>query len=76
MGTGVGGPLDHGTPVPLRRFFPSHQVSTASAEGWASFQNGDLLVAVEASFALALCRVPVGRLDRQTPGLACPGGSE
>lgn len=44
--------LDQGTPVPLRRFFPGHQVSTAYAEGWANFQNGDLLAAGEGRFDL------------------------
>lgn len=44
--------FDQGTPVPLRRFFPDHQVSTAYAEGWSNFQNGDLLAAAEGRFDL------------------------
>lgn len=44
--------FDQGTPVPLRRFFQGHQVSTAYAEGWANFQNGDLLAAAEGRFDL------------------------
>lgn len=42
--------FDQGTPVPLRRFFPNDQVSTAYEEGWASFRNGDLLAAAEGRF--------------------------
>lgn len=44
--------FDQGTPVPLRRFFAGHQVSTAYAEGWADFRNGDLLAAAEGRFEL------------------------
>lgn len=44
--------FDQGTPVPLRRFFQGHQVSTAYAEGWANFRNGDLLAAAEGRFDL------------------------
>ena len=44
--------LRSGTPVPLRRFFQGHQVSTAYAEGWANFRNGDSLAAAEGRFDL------------------------
>ena len=44
--------FDQGTPVPLRRFLPGHEVSTAYAEGWANFRNGDLLAAAEGRFDL------------------------
>jgi uncharacterized protein (DUF433 family) len=37
-------------PVPLRCFFSGHEVSTAYAEGWARFGNGDLLAAAEGRF--------------------------
>jgi predicted nuclease of predicted toxin-antitoxin system len=42
--------FDHGTPVPLRRFLPGHEVSTAFEMGWAELQNGDLLAAAEKDF--------------------------
>ena len=42
--------FDHGTPVPLRREFSEHEVSTAFEMGWASLSNGELLKAAEAAF--------------------------
>ena len=33
-------------------FLPDHQISTAYAEGWSNFQNGDLLAAAEGRFDL------------------------
>lgn len=39
--------FDQGTPVPLRRFLPNHEISTAYQEGWAKLENGDLLQAAE-----------------------------
>ena len=42
--------FDHGTPVPLRRSLPEHEVSTAYERGWAELQNGDLLAAAEKEF--------------------------
>jgi predicted nuclease of predicted toxin-antitoxin system len=42
--------FDHGTPVPLRRSLPGHEVSTAYEMGWAELQNGDLLAAAEQDF--------------------------
>jgi hypothetical protein len=42
--------FDHGTPVPLRRSFASHEISTAYEMGWAKLSNGDLLAVAEKSF--------------------------
>jgi hypothetical protein len=47
--------FDQGVPRPLRAVFLQHlfQVSTAREQGWAEFQNGDLLRrAEEAGFSL------------------------
>lgn len=41
--------LDHGTPVPLRRALPGHDVSTAYELGWSTLLNGELLAAAEAA---------------------------
>jgi len=43
--------FDHGTPVPLRRHLPGHEISTAYEMGWAKLSNGDLLAAAEKSYA-------------------------
>lgn len=40
--------FDQGTPVPLRRALPGHQVETAHERGWSRLQNGALLSAAEA----------------------------
>ena len=42
--------FDHGTPVPLRRSLPGHEISTAYEMGWAELQNGDLLAVAEKDF--------------------------
>jgi len=42
--------FDHGTPAPLRRQLPGHEISTAYEMGWAKLNNGDLLAAAEKSF--------------------------
>lgn len=42
--------FDQGTPVPLRDALPAHLVATASAMGWATLENGDLLLADESQF--------------------------
>ena len=39
--------FDQGTPVPLRRHFPEHAVSTAFEKGWSELSNGELLDAAE-----------------------------
>lgn len=41
--------FDQGTPVPLRRFLPDHEIATAFELGWATLQNGDLLRSAEAA---------------------------
>jgi hypothetical protein len=42
--------FDQGTPVPLCYHLPGHEISTAYEMGWSRLQNGDLLIAAEASF--------------------------
>lgn len=42
--------LDQGTPAPLRRALPDHEVVTAHEKGWATLTNGELLAAAEGSF--------------------------
>jgi hypothetical protein len=42
--------FDHGTPAPLRRQLPGHEISTAYEMGWAKLSNGDLLAAAEKAF--------------------------
>lgn len=39
--------FDHGTPAPLRRHLPAHQVATAAENGWDSLTNGELLSRAE-----------------------------
>lgn len=39
--------FDQGTPAPLRRLLPLHDVATAFECGWATLQNGELLDAAE-----------------------------
>ena len=39
--------FDQGTPVPLRRSLPGHEITTAFERGWGEFENGDLLRAAE-----------------------------
>jgi hypothetical protein len=41
--------FDQGTPVPLRRALPGHDVSTAYEMGWSTLMNGELLAAAEAA---------------------------
>lgn len=40
--------FDQGTPVPLRRLVPGHEVRTAYEMGWSALLNGELLKAAEA----------------------------
>jgi hypothetical protein len=40
--------FDQGTPIPLRRLLPEHEVSTAYELGWSTLKNGELLDAAEA----------------------------
>ncbi len=44
--------FDHGTPAPLRRQLPGHEIATAYEMGWAKLSNGDLLAAAEKAFAV------------------------
>jgi predicted nuclease of predicted toxin-antitoxin system len=46
--------FDQGTPVPLRRFLPDHQVATAYEQGWSNLENGDLLKVAEETFELLI----------------------
>jgi predicted nuclease of predicted toxin-antitoxin system len=39
--------FDQGTPVPLRRYFADHTVTTAYEQGWADLANGLLLATAE-----------------------------
>jgi poly-gamma-glutamate capsule biosynthesis protein CapA/YwtB (metallophosphatase superfamily) len=39
--------FDQGTPVPLRKFLPGHQVRTAAQQRWSTLLNGELLRAAE-----------------------------
>ena len=41
--------FDHGTPAPLQSFLTGHTVADAKAQGWDTFENGDLLTAAEAA---------------------------
>ena len=41
--------FDQGTPAPLRRVLPGHEISTAFERGWGTLQNGELLRVVEAA---------------------------
>lgn len=40
--------FDQGTPAPLRRSLPNHEITTAFERGWQALQNGDLLNVAEA----------------------------
>jgi predicted nuclease of predicted toxin-antitoxin system len=39
--------FDQGTPVPLRRLLPGHEVDTAYELGWQELENGELIAAAE-----------------------------
>lgn len=39
--------FDQGTPAPLRKFLPRHDVVTAYEQGWSTLKNGDLIAAAE-----------------------------
>ena len=41
--------FDQGTPVPLRRYLRSHEVTTAYELGWSTLQNGSLIYQAEAA---------------------------
>ena len=47
--------FDQGTPVPLRRQLPEHDVATAFEQGWSALSNGSLLdTAEQAGFELLI----------------------
>jgi hypothetical protein len=46
--------FDQGTPVPLRHYLQSHEVTTAFELGWSTLSNGELLRPAEASFDLLI----------------------
>ncbi len=46
--------FDQGTPVPLRKFLPAHDVKTACEQGWSDLSNGELLAAAELLFDLLI----------------------
>jgi len=46
--------FDQGTPVPLRRFLRSHDVSTTFERGWSTLTNGELLAVAEGDFELLI----------------------
>jgi hypothetical protein len=39
--------FDQGTPAPLRKLLPGHEVATAYERGWSTLKNGELLTAAE-----------------------------
>ena len=39
--------FDQGTPDPLRKSLPTHDVATTYERGWSTLTNGELLVAAE-----------------------------
>lgn len=41
--------FDQGTPVPLRKHLPAHQVATTFELGWNNLKNGELLQKAEES---------------------------
>jgi hypothetical protein len=40
--------FDQGTPAPLRRLMPHHDVVTAYERGWSTLKNGELISVAEA----------------------------
>jgi hypothetical protein len=46
--------FDQGTPVPLRHYLQSHEVTTAFEMGWSSLSNGELLKRAEDLFDLII----------------------
>ncbi len=41
--------FDQGTPLPLRKHLPSHQISTAFELSWSELKNGELIAQAEQS---------------------------
>jgi hypothetical protein len=46
--------LDQGTPAPLRRYLPTHEVKTVGELGWAELVNGELLIKASGQFDLLI----------------------
>ncbi len=46
--------FDQGTPVPLRKHLPEHEIETAFELGWSTLKNGALLAAAEEAFDLLI----------------------
>ena len=46
--------FDQGTPRPLRRFLPGHEVQTSVRMGWSELENGILLRRAESNFDLLI----------------------
>jgi hypothetical protein len=42
--------FDENVPLPLRKFFPSDQVSTVQEQGWAGIANGELVRLADETF--------------------------
>jgi hypothetical protein len=42
--------FDENVPLPLRQFFPAHEVTTVQAEGWDGVENGAILDLVDGRF--------------------------
>lgn len=59
--------FDQGTPAPLRRSLPGHDVSTAHEMGWSDLDNGRLLAAADEAFDV---RVTTDRNLRHQQNLA------
>jgi hypothetical protein len=61
--------FDQGVPVPLRRAFPTHSVSTAFEQGWAELANGALLQEADAKFDVFITTDQNLRFQQNVGGL-------
>jgi hypothetical protein len=61
--------FDQGVPVPLRRAFPTHVVSTAYEQGWAELANGALLQQADANFDVFITTDQNLRFQQNVAGL-------
>ena len=59
--------FDQGVPVPLRRYLPHHEVSTAYERGWSKLRNGELLDVAETSGFAALLTTDTNLRYQQNP---------
>lgn len=46
--------FDENVSLPLRQFFPAHEVTTVQAEGWSGVENGAILDCVDVRFDVLL----------------------